>query len=157
MQLADIQMQHLEERLNDWADYYIRGGNTGIGYPSVAAVARLMAQGVVVSNSNTLRTPQMNEAAEEIEELVKKLAQTQPLYADCLRDKYFCRICDYPLSDTKRRSVVQQLALKRGITEQWFRCSIKMAKVWLIEKLEERQQSRKKINKNIFTKRAAND
>jgi hypothetical protein len=154
-EIENPKLAYLERRLNAWADYFIRGSYTGIGYASTSPIARLISHGAILLHSEVGRTPEMNEEAEEIENLVKRLSKTQKKWADCLRDKYFCRVIDYPLSG-KRRNVAAQLAKKRGVSDTTFWRYIQFAKMWLIQQLDE-IKAVKRIDKNIYLKRAAND
>lgn len=80
--------KYLQYRLEQWADWYLRGNCYGIGYPSCSLEYRLLWEGHIQRSRGPRPLPS-NEAAEEIEDLVKQMADYNPLLANTLRCQYF--------------------------------------------------------------------
>jgi hypothetical protein len=126
-----LENNYLESRLEQWADYYMRREDSGLGYPKRSAIVRI-GEG---SNATSQASPEMNAAAEEIEALVKEMAAENAKWAQALRDKYFSSIAEVPLQSGKKRDVVSRLARKHGISNRMFQVRVKCAKLWLEDKL----------------------
>jgi hypothetical protein len=86
--MSESFMRYLEERLCQWADWYTRGNCYGLGYPRCSVEYRILLEGVIQRNSGAKPLPS-NEAAEEIENLVKQMAQYDATMAKALRCHYF--------------------------------------------------------------------
>lgn len=81
-------MQYVEERLQQWAEWYSRGNLFGLGYPPCSLEYRLMTEGVVVKSTGP-RPIACNEEAEEIERFVREIAKQNNKIALALRCQYF--------------------------------------------------------------------
>lgn len=156
MQIIDAQTKRLEHLLANWVDYYSRGGDSGIGYPTMSIEGRMRANGGVVGHSAGAAKMDVNEDAEMIEDLVKEMSIGNSDWADALRARYFARDTDFPLSKTgKRRDIVSKLAYKRHISNRMFQVRVKCAKIWLLENLKKFNGHIKKKHENYFLKLAA--
>jgi hypothetical protein len=118
-------MHYLEERLYQWADWYSRGNFYGLGYPSCSMEYRMMTEGVVARNSRPKPLPS-NEAAEEIEKLVKEMTEYNQTMANALR-------CQYFLPGSLRSK-----ATKLDISHSHFKHYVDMAHQWLAGRLTTR-------------------
>lgn len=158
MHITEQDKKRLEYLLNNWVDYYSRGGDANIGYPSMSPEARMRANGGVTLHSEHTYTPRMNHDAQMIEELVLDMAKSHFEYADALRARYFAKDSDYPLSNAakkKRRDVVSKLAYQRHISNRMFQVRVKCAKIWLLEKIGHYEPPSKKNNNYYLHKLAA--
>lgn len=115
-------MRHIEERLYQWADWYSRGNFYGLGYPSCSIEYRIMTEGIV-SRSTAPRALPTHEAAEEIEALVKEIANYHEIMANALR-------CHYFVTGSLRTK-----AAKLKISHSHFKHYVDMAHQWLAGRL----------------------
>ncbi|MDX1901871.1 MAG: antiterminator Q family protein [Gammaproteobacteria bacterium] len=81
-------VKYVEERLQQWAEWYSRGNLFGLGYPSCSLEYRLMTEGIIVKTTGA-KTLSSNEEAEEIEALVREMAHQNEKIALALRCQYF--------------------------------------------------------------------
>lgn len=113
---------YLEIRLEQWASWYLRGNFYGLGYSHCALEYRLLWEGNIQRN-NGPRPLASNKAAEEIEELVKQMAEYNSTMAKALR-------CQYFVSGTLRtRSARLQMS------HSHFKHCVDMAHQWLAGRL----------------------
>lgn len=120
-------MQYLENRLEQWADWYLRGNFYGLGYPNCALEYRLLREGNIQRHSGPPRL-RSNEAAEEIEDLVKQMAEYNLIMANALR-------CQYFMTGTLRTRAVH---LK--ISHTHFKHYVDMAHQWLAGRLSAKKK-----------------
>jgi len=80
--------RYLQNRLEQWADWYLRGNFYGLGYPHCSLEYRLLSEGNIQHNKGPRPLPS-NEAAEEIEDMVKQMAEHNRSMANALRCQYF--------------------------------------------------------------------
>jgi hypothetical protein len=80
-------MQHVEDRLNEWAEWFCHGNWYGLGYSPSTTIYRLMTEGIIVKGaiSNMLPT---NENAEEIEALIYEMWKQNEDLANAVRINY---------------------------------------------------------------------
>jgi hypothetical protein len=123
--MSDTFIRYLEERLHQWADWYSRGNFYGLGYPSCSMEYRMMTEGVVTRNTRPKPLPS-NEAAEEIEKLVKEMTEYNQTMANALRWQYFL-----PGS-------LRSKAAKLDISHSHFKRYVDMAHQWLAGRLTRR-------------------
>ena len=121
--------KYLEDRLEQWADWYLRGNFYGIGYPSCALEYRLLREGHIQRNPGPRPLPS-NEAAEEIEDLVIQMAEYNLIMAEALR-------CQYFLEGTLRTRAAY---LKMSHTH--FKHCVDMAHQWLAGRLSSEKHKR---------------
>jgi len=114
---------YVEERLAQWADWYSRGNLFGLGYPSISMEYRLMREGTVVRTSGKHQSLPSNEAAEEIESLVKEMSEQNVRMALVLRCHYF------------NHGSLRIKAKKLDISYTHYRHYVELAKQWLLGRL----------------------
>lgn len=81
-------MIYLEYRLDQWAQWYSVYAY-GLGYPPCSNEYHFMTVGILVPSSKVPDTGYTNYEAEEIEDLVKQMAQFNSVMAEALRCHYF--------------------------------------------------------------------
>lgn len=113
---------HIEHKLEQWASWYIRAGDSGLGYPSKSMEARIMEQDIYCRTAGPKYLPS-NETAEEVEALITEMFKQTPKIALALREEYFSR-------DT-----LPQKAKNIGISRSQFKVCVDMAKQWLAGRL----------------------
>jgi len=118
-------MKYVEERLQQWAEWYSRGNLYGLGYPPYSLEYRLMTEGIVVKSSGPKPLP-YSEEAEEIEVLVKEIARQNNTIALALRCQYFGYL-------GRRKSREHAKLLK--ISYARFRTYVDMGRHWLAGRL----------------------
>lgn len=121
--------KYLENRLEQWADWYVRGNFYGIGYPSCAMEYRLLHEGHIQRNSSPRPLPS-NPGAEEIEDLVRQMADYNPLMATTLR-------CQYFVTGTLRTR-----AARLNMSHTHFKHCVDMAQQWLAGRLSAKKHRR---------------
>lgn len=121
--MTDNFMNYLEERLHQWAEWCNRGHGLGLGYPSCSNEYRLMQGEGIVIRGGLPNTGYTNSGAEEIEELVKQMAQFNFVMAEALRRYY--------LNSGSLRSKCKQL----NMSHTHFKYCVDMAHHWLAGRL----------------------
>ena len=117
----DIQ-NSIENKLEQWATWYIKSGDYGLGYPSKAVEARIMEHDVYCRTAGPKYLPS-NETAEEIEVLITEMFKQTPKIALALREEYFSR------------GTLPQKAKNIGVSRSQFKVCVDMAKQWLAGRL----------------------
>lgn len=110
--------QRLEQRLEDWADWYVKSYTGGLGYHSKSIQAQIMESGIFVRNPK-IDGLQVNSNAEQIEKFLKAMEGQNPLMANVLKTHYF--------DPGSMRDKAQQLS----ISHTQFRVYVAMAKQWI--------------------------
>src|SRR5438034_1235617 len=87
-------LDYVDFRLKHWADWYVRGKTTGLGYPTCSVEFRLMLYGNLIQTTKQVVLP-TNEEAEEIENLIRELEGYDETMAQALRIQYISK--DYCL------------------------------------------------------------
>jgi hypothetical protein len=80
--------KYLDERLNEWAEWYSHGNWHGLGFSPCTVEYRLMTEGVVIKGTAPKHSAS-NEDAEEIESWVKEMSEQNFKMALALRYHYF--------------------------------------------------------------------
>jgi hypothetical protein len=80
--------QYIEQRLNQWADWFGQDHYCGLGYPPFSMEYLLMT-GATRSSKGSSDFISCNEEAEEIEELVKEMSEYNYNMAIAIRCHYF--------------------------------------------------------------------
>lgn len=124
-------LNYVEYRLQQWADWYTRGNLYGIGYPSTSTEYRLMTEGNIVRNPGAMLAP-THDGAEEMEMLVKKMAEQNRLMALVIRCHYF-----HPDSFRTNSNYLKKMGVE--ISYNHFKHYVEMAKQWLIGYLSSKQ------------------
>ncbi len=115
-------VKYVEERLQQWAEWYSRGNLYGIGYPIYTVEYRLMTEGIVVRSTGPKPMP-FNEEADEIEILIKEMAQQNQKMALALRCQYFSS------------GALRVKAKKLHISHSQFKYLLDLAHQWLAGRL----------------------
>lgn len=113
---------YINERLSQWAHWYIYYADFGLGFRHKSTVGQLIDGGGVVIRS-TLNYIPSNPLAEEMEILVHELAEQNYRLADALREYYFGSgnmVCK---------------AKRVGLSTTHFKVYVDAAKQWLIGRL----------------------
>lgn len=126
---ADVS-KYIENRLQDWADWFIRGNNYGIGYPPESFIT-MLEKGITVKRKGSAKLSVLptNESAEEIEKFVVEMSRQNHQMADVLRKYYF-----------GREPTIQLKAKSFGISEPKFKILLRMARQWLAGRLSAKSQ-----------------
>lgn len=119
--------QYLKNRLEQWADWYLRGNFYGIGYPTCALEYRLLSEGRIQRSSGPRPVPS-NDAAEEIEALVKQMAEHNLTMANALRCQYFVR------------GALRTRAARLKMSHSHFKHQVEMAHQWLAGRLSAKKR-----------------
>ncbi len=114
-------LNYVDQRLEEWANWYAKGNWYGLGYPTCTQEYKIMKADLIPSTvQNTLPS---NESAEQIEALVVELEGQGRKLASALRLQYF-----------GRGSIVKR-AQKLGVSYPQFRVYVGMARQWLAGRL----------------------
>ncbi len=123
--------RELEDRLQEWAEYYHKQIFEGIGYPSINILGVLQRDGGILERAKGPRLPENNLSAQQIEDWVCELTKSQIKYylscAKVLRQRYI-----YSSPNTTDKT----LARKLNLSERNFYRYLQTAKNWLQWKLE---------------------
>ncbi len=120
-------MEYLENRLYEWADWYLHGNSYGLGYPRCSIELRILLEGCIQRNPGPKPIP-TNESAEEIEELVKQMAKYNVNMAKALR-------CQYFITGTLRTK-----AARLQMSHSHFKHCVEMGHQWLAGRLSAKKQ-----------------
>lgn len=80
--------KYVERRLEQWAEWYSKSELLSLGYPSCSSGYYSLINGAVTKTYSSKPLP-YHEEAEEIETLVRELAEHTPHIASALRYHYF--------------------------------------------------------------------
>jgi len=86
--MAKIASEYTEKRLTQWADWYGRLCDFGLGYPRRSVEGRLRDDGGVLIAGTGLKLPPTNTEAEEVETLLVELGQMYPDRANAVKTEY---------------------------------------------------------------------
>lgn len=117
--------KYVETRLQEWADWFIRGNTYGIGYPHESAIT-MVKKGVTVKKKKDFKLPILptNESAEEVEKFVVEMSHQNRQMADALRKFYF-----------GREPTIALKAKAFGVSAAQFKILLGMARQWLAGRL----------------------
>lgn len=125
--------KELENRLQEWADFYLRDSN-GLGYPSINTLGVLQRDGGILGRGHGAKYPPENLRAQEVEEWVSELAKSNLKFyqvaARVLRKRYLF---------SSPNVTDEALARKMGIgsLRTYYRY-LKTAKTWIEYKIEKK-------------------
>lgn len=123
MQKHSSFLNYVRERLQQWADWYIRGNDFGLGYPKCSIEYRMRTEGRLQKRRGPKPLP-VNEAAEEIEAFIKEMAEHHNrLMAEALR-------CQYLVTGTYRTR-----AKRLNVSYSGFKSLVDMGEQWLAGRL----------------------
>ncbi len=115
--------EYLESRLCEWAEWLRSGNQLGIGYPRRSILALIKEGKVITKNRQFCSVIETNDNAEEIENLVREMAQYKRVMAEALRNYYLDRLS------------LRRCARQFKISHMHYKLYIEMAKQWLIGRL----------------------
>jgi hypothetical protein len=116
-------LAYVECRLEEWADWYSRGCDSGLGYPRQSTIAGLLDNQGVLTKAQGRKPLPTHERAEEIEAFVTELAVQNIRIAKAL--------CQYYLG----KGNMPQKAHVLGISYVCFKTEVDKAKQWLAGRL----------------------
>ena len=114
-------LSYVDQRLEEWANWYAKGNLYGLGYPTCSHEYKVMKSDFIRSTAQ--QTLPCNESAEQIEALVVEMESQGGKLASALRQQYF----------GSGSAVKRAKAL--GISYPQFRVYIGMARQWLAGRL----------------------
>jgi hypothetical protein len=115
-------LEYIEQRLDEWAEWFTLYYENELGYPSQSLTYRLMTEGYI-SKSTTPNAVFVNEDAEEIESLVSEMAKQNHIMALSLHIHYLVH------------GSVRAKAKKFSIARNKLMIYVEMAKQWLAGRL----------------------
>ena len=115
-------MIYVERRLEHWARWFSSGNYYGLGYHSESIEYVLMTVGIMIKSTAPKPLPS-DEEAEEIEAIVREMAEYNEKMATMLRIHYF------------GNGLVCERARKLGMSYARFRAYVDMARQWLAGRL----------------------
>ncbi len=118
---------YLEERLYQWAEWYLRGNSYGLDYPKCSIIYRILTEGCIQRSTGPKPLP-TNEAAEEIEDLVKQMAEYNPTMAKALRCQYF------------QTGTLRSKATHLSMSHSHFKHCVEMGHQWLAGRLSAKKR-----------------
>ena len=112
---------YLENRLQEWADWFMRGNNHHLGYPKESSIG-LFQKGTVLTKKKSYHPPitPTHESAEEVEKFIAEMSQQNRKAADALRTYYL-----------NRKPTLSLEAKAFGVSEAQFRILLALARHWL--------------------------
>lgn len=114
---------YVERRLQEWANWYARNLDYGLGYPKRSIEGRLLDEGGYLSKSSGYKRELNHPAAEEIEVLIREMSSYNTELAQAIRIEYI----KHNTQASKAKSLSVSLAQ--------FKLYLKMAKAWLSGRL----------------------
>lgn len=113
---------YVESRLEEWAEWYLKHGDFGLGYPWRSIEGRMIDNGGIIIRGIA---PEVlcNTEAEEIEHMVQELYRQDEFLARVLREQYFGK------GTAKNKSARLKTSYEN------FKIHLKMAKHWLAGRL----------------------
>src|SRR5947209_3669897 len=116
---------YIETRLQEWANWYIRGSDGGLGYPRRSIEGKLIDNGgCIIRNYQSYRMD-INPSAEETEKLLAEMSQY---------NKSLSKAVKYEYMETGTQSFK---ASKLGVSLAQFKLNLKIAKAWLVGRLSQ--------------------
>jgi hypothetical protein len=116
-------LAYVECRLEEWADWYSRGCDLGLGYPRQSTIAGLLDNQGVLTKAQGRKPLPTHERSEEIEAFIIELVQQNSRIAKAL--------CQFYLG----KGSMTQKARVLGISYAYFKMHVDMAKQWLAGRL----------------------
>jgi len=119
--------RYLQNRLEQWADWCVRGNFYGLGYPPCSLEYRLLTEGRPERHPGFRPLPS-HEPAEEIEDMVREMAQHNVTMAHALR-------CQYLMTGSLRTR-----AAYLNVSHSHFKHYVDMAHQWLAGRLSAKKR-----------------
>lgn len=143
--------QYLDDRLEEWADWYNKFSDGGMGYPSVTIEGRLMEMGVIIRVSGSKAGIPENHDAEEMERWICSMYKWKPKLALSVRARYqgdIYKIVNNVLHRVRRLSRISsmgEVAKNMEISVKVLECNLREAKDYLaghyLETLERKRKA----------------
>lgn len=114
---------YIESRLIEWAEWYLRDDDHGLGFPKKSIEAHLMELGGLLIKTTGYYYPPSHANAEEIEAYIRELAQQNRMLAETLRSAYLWI------------GTGKQKAKRMRVSYTQFKVYLGMAKQWLAGRL----------------------
>ncbi len=114
---------YIEERLHQWAEWFSRGNLVGIGYPNRSIEHRIWREGGLLIKATGEKPSPVNEAAEEIEKLIKEMSMQSEILAAVIRCHYFSQ------------GSLRIKSKRVGISHTQFKHYVDMAHWWLVGRI----------------------
>ncbi|MDF2866825.1 MAG: hypothetical protein K0S11_295 [Gammaproteobacteria bacterium] len=114
---------YVEHRLKEWANWYARNIDYGLGYPKRSIEGRLLDEGGYLSKSSGYKRELNHPAAEEIEVLIREMSSYNEELAKAIRVEY--------IKNNTQASKAKLLSVSLA----QFKLYLKMAKAWLSGRL----------------------
>jgi hypothetical protein len=121
---------YLEDRLRQWANWFLRHGDMGLGYPHRSVEGLLMDSGGVVIRSTVAYDASPNAAVDETERLLRQMASQNKKIATALFEYYI------------GVGTLKQRAKRLGLSRTQFKVHVDMAKEWLAGRLSSDWQAK---------------
>jgi hypothetical protein len=116
-------MRYVDERLYEWAHWFMQKTPLGVGYPPQSLEYRLMTEGHITSEYLGTKPLPVNSAAEEIENLIREMVGQNHEMAEVLCC-YYTTLGNLP-----------HKAKHIGYSEEYFRKHLECARWWLASRL----------------------
>lgn len=114
---------YVEHRLKEWANWYTRNLDHGLGYPKRSVEGRLLDEGGYLSKRTGYKREMVHHDAEEIETLIKEMSLYNQELAKAIRVEYI------------KNNTQANKAKLLSVSLAQFKLYIKMAKAWLSGRL----------------------
>lgn len=114
---------YVEHRLEEWANWYARNIDYGLGYPKRSVEGRLLDEGGCLSKSLGYKRELNHPAAEEIEALIREMSSYNEELAKAIRVEYI------------KNNTQANKAKLLSVSLAQFKLYLKMAKAWLSGRL----------------------
>lgn len=112
-------LEYVEKRLNQWADWCLRGNDYGLGFPKKTMEAKLKDGGGIWVKVTGEKPLPSNPQAEHIESLIKELAQLRKYLALVVSMQYLTQ------------GIPKQKAKKIELSYSRYYTYLALAKHWL--------------------------
>lgn len=143
--------KYLDDRLADWAEWYNRHSDGGLGYPKITLEGKLMELGVIIRmDGNKIYMPE-NKEAEEMERWICTMYSWKPKLALSVRARFsgeVYKIINGHLARTKvlhRLASVPEIARALDISVKVLECNLREAKDYLAGHFLESLEKKRKV------------
>ena len=120
-------MLYVENRLEEWAEWFSGGNWYGLGFSNCSIVHRLMTEGVIVKAERAVNISS-NKSAEEMENLIQEMWKQNEDLANALRINYLTK------------GSIRFKAIKFSCDRRELASFLNMARYWLAGRLTAAQE-----------------